>query len=92
MSNATTNTTARLAAWVSYEVIRPGVAFVAVNYVGAMDLWSAFRVEIKFRGVGQLDCVDGRGVDHLYEQAYIRACQAARVHGYEVERFMRVGS
>ena len=90
MNTATADTTARLVAWVSFEVIRPGVAFVAINYVGATDLWSAFRVEISFRGRTQLDCIDGRGVDHLYEQAYIVACQAALVHGYEVERFTRV--
>ena len=81
---STTASCARRSAWAKYEVIRPGVAFITIDYLGAADLWSAFRVEIRSPGVG------ANGVDPLYEASYAAAGAAARVHGYELERFAPV--
>jgi hypothetical protein len=77
-------TPSRLAAWATYDQIHEGLACVEVVYLGAPQLWSGLRVEIRNPRRG----VDGS--DPLYEAAYNLACAAARVHGYDVERFARV--
>ena len=72
---------ARRLAWATYEVVRAGCAIVDVTYLGAPDLYSIFRVEIRCSGR------DANGIDPLYEESYRQACLAARTHGYEIDRF-----
>jgi hypothetical protein len=74
----------RLSAWATYEVLGHGRAFVEVTYLGAPQLYSMMRVEVRNPGP------DVNGVDHLYEEGYRLASLAARTHGYELDRFSRV--
>ena len=67
----------------TYQVISRGLAFVEVAYLGAPDLFSMMRVEIRNPDI------DVNGVDPLYEESYRQASIAASIHGYELDRFAR---
>lgn len=73
----------RRLAHATFDRVGAGRAIVEVTYVGAPELFSMCRVEIRNPKI------DANGIDHLYEAAHNAARVAASVHGYELDRFSR---
>jgi hypothetical protein len=71
----------RRIAWATFEVIAPGRAFYEVTYLDNPEAFSMGRVDVANQRIGV------NGVDPLYEATYKAASAAARIHGYELERF-----
>jgi hypothetical protein len=71
----------RRIAWATYEVIAPGRAFYEVTYLDNQEAFSMGRVDVANPRIGV------NGIDPLYEATYNAASVAARIHGYELERF-----
>lgn len=71
----------RQLAWATFKRLGHGRAFVEVTYLGAPDLFSMSRVDVRSTRI------TARGRDPLYEACYQRAEGAAAAHGFELDRF-----